>query len=191
MSTYQASGALTPPEAHALQSMLREPVRPGLGEAELDDVERRFGFRFAADHRTFLAAGVPVGDRWPDWQHGNPEQLRKRLEWPVDGVLYDVEQNGTWLPDWGPRPTDLTEALAIARDCLTAVPQLIPICGHRYLPGIPESTGYPVLSVYQTDIIYYGYNIQSYLRHEFGGEPLGPPPEPPPRRIEFWSRFID
>ncbi|MEU3763528.1 hypothetical protein AB0E55_00605 [Amycolatopsis keratiniphila] len=183
--------AFTIEEAHDLQASLAEPVRPGLSEAELDDVEARFGFRFAADHRTFLSAGVPIGDRWPDWRCGNPDQLRKRLAWPVDGVLYDVEHNGFWLPDWGMRPIDLADALARARSHLALAPQLVPVCGHRYLPGIAGSTGYPVLSVYQTDIVYYGYDLRGYLRHDFCGQPLGPPPEGGPRHVEFWSRFVE
>lgn len=189
MSTVQP--AFTLEEARDLQQTLAEPVRPGLSEAELDDVEERFGFRFAADHRTFLAAGVPIGDRWPDWRCGNPEQLRKRLDWPVDGVLYDVEHNAFWLPDWGPRPPGLADALARARAHLAHVPQLVPVCGHRYLPGIAGSSGYPVLSVYQTDVVYYGYDLRGYLQHDFCDQPLGPPPPDGPRQIEFWSRFVE
>ena len=135
MTPVQPAGALTFEEARHLQENLREPVRPGLTGSELDDVERRFGFRFAADHRTFLSAGVPIGDRWPDWRCGNTEQLRKRLAWPVDGVLYDVEHNGFWLPDWGTRPVGPEDAVREARRRLADVPQLVPVCGHRYLPG--------------------------------------------------------
>ncbi|MFC4083368.1 hypothetical protein [Amycolatopsis samaneae] len=190
MSTVQPTGALTLEEARAVQVSLQEPVRPGLSDAELDEVEERFGFRFAADHRTFLAAGVPIGDRWPDWRCGNPDQLRKRLDWPVDGVLYDVEHNAFWLPDWGMRPIDLSDALAVARRQLAEVPRLVPVCGHRYLPAIAGSTGYPVLSVYQTDIIVYGNDIRDYLAHEFGDEPVESNTAPL-REIPFWSQFLE
>jgi hypothetical protein len=191
MSTVQPAGALTVEEARSLQENLREPLRPGLTDAELNDVEQQFGFRFAADHRVFLRAGVPIGDRWPDWRCGNPDQLRKRLDWPVDGVLYDVEHNALWLPDWGPRPRVLSNALAAARRHLASVPQLVPVCGHRYLPATPGESGYPVLSVYQTDIVPYGWDLRGYLRHEFGGEPLGEPPAEGVREVGFWSRFVD
>ena len=30
--------------------------------------------------------------------------LRRHLEWPVDGLLFDVENNGFWIEDWGDRP---------------------------------------------------------------------------------------
>lgn len=191
MSTLQPADALTVEEARLLQHDLGEPLRPGLTAAELEDVEEQFGFTFSADHRVFLTAGVPVGQRWPDWLHGNPDQLRKRLDWPVDGVLYDVEHNDLWLPEWGPRPRVLSNALAAARRQLATVPQLVPVCGHRYLPGLRGEPGLPVLSVYQTDVVYYGWDLRSYLRHEFGGEPLGPEPAGGVRRVEFWSRFVE
>ncbi len=178
-------------EARTLQQDLGEPLRPGLTPAELDDVEEQFGFSFSADHRVFLTAGVPVGQRWPDWLHGDPDQLRKRLDWPVDGVLYDVENNDLWLPEWGGRPRVLSNALAVARRHLAGVPQLVPVCGHRYLPGVPGGVGYPVLSVYQTDVVVYGWDLRGYLRHEFGGAALGEEPEGGGRVVEFWSRFVE
>ncbi|MGR6998797.1 hypothetical protein ACU686_12820 [Yinghuangia aomiensis] len=97
-----SSALLTLDDARDLQRLLGADVGPGLSEHELDDVEARFGFRFAADHRVFLAAGLPHGSpSWPDWRHGDPENLRARLSWPVDGVLFDVHINGFWHPAWG------------------------------------------------------------------------------------------
>lgn len=191
MTPVQPTGALTLEEARDLQRGLQEPVRPGLSEAELDAVEHRFGFTFADDHRTFLSAGVPIGDRWPDWRCGNADQLRKRLHWPVDGVLYDVEHNAFWLPEWGTRPVGPEDAVASARQHLANVTQLVPVCGHRYLPGIRGTYGYPVLSVYQTDIIVYGADLRDYLRREFDAGPLTPQPPDGPRYIPFWSRFLE
>jgi hypothetical protein len=48
------------------------------------------------------------------------------------------------------------------------VPRLVPVFSHRYLPAEPHLSGNPVLSVYQTDIIYYGSNLKRYIAHEFG-----------------------
>ncbi|MEV0282323.1 hypothetical protein AB0I22_38980 [Streptomyces sp. NPDC050610] len=71
--------------------MLRAEIGPGLSEQELDAIEARFGFMFSADHRVFLAAGLPLGSRhWPDWRNGHPEDLAGRLAQPVEGVLFDT-----------------------------------------------------------------------------------------------------
>jgi hypothetical protein len=89
-------------------------IGPGLTDAEFARIERDFGFEFADDHRVFLAAGLPLNAAgpsheynprtgWPDWRNGNPEDLRWRLGWPVEGALFDVEYNAVWHPDWGQR----------------------------------------------------------------------------------------
>ncbi|WP_326567237.1 hypothetical protein VSH64_36150 [Amycolatopsis rhabdoformis] len=181
---------LTVEEARTLQESLGEPLRPGLSAAELTDVEAQFGFRFSLDHRAFLSAGVPVGDRWPDWLHGNPDHLRKRLDWPVDGLLYEVEHNGLWHPSWGSRPRVLSNALACARRCLASVPQLVPVCGHRYLPGIAGAAGYPVLSVYRAEVTVCGWDLRDYVRHEFGDQPLLEPAEGG-LSVDFWSALVE
>ena len=33
---------------------------------------------------------------WPHWRDGDPAAIREQLEWPVDGVLFDVERNAVW-----------------------------------------------------------------------------------------------
>ncbi|MGW1223906.1 hypothetical protein [Streptomyces sp. NPDC002530] len=180
---------LTPDTARALQRMLRTEIGPGLGEGEIDAVERRFGFVFADDHRGFLAAGLPRGSaRWPDWRDGDPEELRAWLARPVEGVLFDVEYNGFWYPGWAPRPGDTDEAVRVARGELGGVPQLVPVYGHRYLPGVAGAYGHPVLSVVQTDIIVYGNDLTDYVHHEFGGRAsdLGGRVT-----VDFWSYFVE
>ncbi len=181
---------LTLEAAKDLQGLLRAEIGPGLGEQELDDIEGRFGFRFAADHRVFLSAGLPHGSRsWPDWRHGDPEDLRARLSWPVEGVLFDVEHNGFWYPDWGPKPAETSDALRIARIELAAVPQLVPLYSHRYLPGTAGESGHPVLSVHQTDIIYYGNDLSDYIRHEFTGRSNGH--SRTRATVGFWSYIVE
>lgn len=184
----QSPGPLTPEAAGALQGVLRAEIGPGLSERELDAVEARFGFTFSADHRVFLAAGLPHGSpRWPDWRNGDPEDLAGRLSGPVGGVLFDVEHNVFWYPAWGPRPAGTSDALRIARAGLATVPQLVPLYGHRYLPGTAGEYGHPVLSVHQTDIIIYGNDLTDYVRNEFTGRSSGLPAR---STVDFWSYIV-
>ncbi|MGA5763420.1 hypothetical protein [Nonomuraea bangladeshensis] len=165
--------------AHRLAELGCCEIEPGLSEAEFDRVERDFGFEFADDHRAFLAAGVPVREEpqpgatwehpWPDWRGGDPDRLRDQLAWPVEGILFDVEHSAFWHGTWGDRPDDLAAALAAARNRLHLVPTLIPVYGHRYLPAGRGTYGHPVLSVYQTDIIFYGTDLADYITTEFSG----------------------
>lgn len=187
--TAQSPPPLTLETARDLQRLLRAEVGPGLSERELDAVEARFGFTFSADHRVFLAAGLPHGSRsWPDWRNGDPEDLAEWLSQPVEGVLFDVEHNSFWHPAWSPRPAETSDALQIARSELATVPQLVPIYSHRYLPGTAGECGHPVLSVHQTDIIIYGNDLSDYVRHEFTGRASRLLAH---ATVGFWSYFVN
>jgi hypothetical protein len=50
---------------------------------------------------------------------------------------------------------------------IAEAPKLIPIYSHRFIPEEPSEAGNPIFSVYQMDIIYYGFDLDDYLRHEF------------------------
>jgi hypothetical protein len=169
----------------------------GLGDAELERVQDSFGFEFCAVHRRLLSAVLPAGserfpqNKWPDWRSGSDEQLRPRLSWPVDGVVFDVLNNGFWPACWGDRPATAPEAEATAREMLLSVPMMVPIFVHRYLPAAPAPENPPVFSIYQTDVIYYGGDLVDYVAHEFQVPPLHPNPVVGPRRVPFWSDLAD
>ncbi|MFD6277197.1 hypothetical protein ACFWFI_16710 [Streptomyces sp. NPDC060209] len=73
MTSISRENPLTSKDAQALLAMLPAGVEieRGMSERELDQVEERWGFRFAPEHRTLLGAGLPTGSRsWPDWRDG-------------------------------------------------------------------------------------------------------------------------
>jgi hypothetical protein len=164
----------------------------GLSDDEIVRAENRFGIRFPPDLRAFLRAAVPSGPQFPDWRSSEDAVLRDWLDVPLRGILFDVEHNGFWLEEWGPRPESLDEALRTAGELVAAAPRLIPIYSHRMIPEEPHSPGNPVFSVHQTDIIYYGFDLADYLRHEFDLEGREPWPKRV-RPIRFWNvdRFQD
>jgi len=179
-------------------------VEAGLTEEEIAHVEQRFGFEFADDHRAFLAAGLPVNaglpprepgviytysQPWPDWRSGDPAALHEMLDWPIEGVLFDVEHNRFWLEPWGPRPPTTQAALDAARHLLAGVPRMVPVYGHRYLPEGRGTAGHPVLSMWQTDIIYYGADIADFIDRQFGRR--APDDDwNPQATAEFWKDLL-
>jgi hypothetical protein len=161
---------------------------PGLTPAECASLEAEFGFEFADDHRAFVSAGLPVGDKWPDWRSGTRKALRSWLQMPADGVLFDVEWNEFWDDRWGRRPARMKDTLRSARYCLARVPSMVPVFGHRFLPAGRGSFGHPVLSMYRTDIVCYGDDLAHYIDVEFGPGPHRPVSAHP--TVEFWSDLV-
>lgn len=158
----------------------------GLTDAEVNDVETRFGFQFPPDLRALLQIALPSGSHFPNWRSGSESTLREWLNLPRRGVLFDIEHNGFWLEEWGLKPPAVSEQLQVADRLLAAAPRLIPVFAHRMIPEEPHLEGNPIFSVHQTDIIYYGYDLEDYLRHEFNLPDRRDWPEHI-RAIRFWD----
>lgn len=158
-------------------------IEPGLTEAELHRIESQLNFEFADDHRAFLAAGLPVGAGWPNWRSEGRKSLQKRLQLPIDGILFAVEWNDFWPDGWGQRPARMKDALRSANYYLARVPRLVPIQSHHYLPAGRGSSGAPVLSVVQTVISVVGADLTTYLDGATGDTATV-------RAVEFWSALI-
>jgi hypothetical protein len=156
-------------------------LEPGLTDQEITAVQQRYGFAFNPDHRALIERVVPSGPRWPDWRDGD---LTKVFEWPIHGVCFDVRHDGYWHAEWPDRPDSSDAAEALAAQYVRQWPRLVPVYSHGYAPA---AAGSPVLSVHQTDIIYYGPNLIDYLRIELPHEPRDISTlsyEPP-----YWSEF--
>jgi hypothetical protein len=175
---------LTQAAAHKLLRALPSPVGPGLTGGEFRAIETRFGFRFSPDHRTLLSAGLPGGDpRWPDWR-GSSAVLGGLLSAPIDGILFDVEENDLWLATWGVRPRTPDKAVGVARRALAQAPILVPVFSHRYAPAL-DAADLPVFSVMQSDVVVYGDDLEDYFFREFG---VGAASERRKvARVPFWS----
>jgi hypothetical protein len=166
----------------------------GLSEDEVLEVEAKFDLKFPPDLKLFLQTGLPTSNSFVNWRlglrsAGKADKINELLNWPLEGMLFDLKSNNFWIDNWGPKPGSYEDKVAIARKHYETYPRLIPIYSHRYIPGQPLESGNPVFSVYQMDIIYYGYDLATYFASEFhfvlpsGFRIL----EQPKRRIDFWS----
>ncbi len=155
--------------ADSIDQLTRAGVKfePGLTSHEFADIEQLYCFTFPPDLRDFLGHALPVSAGWTDWRHATPTELRSRLNWPSEGICFDIEHNAFWPNSWGQKPINISDACKIARKAIDAAPRLIPIYGHRYIPDRPHESGNPVFSVHQSDIIYYGEDLLDYLCNEF------------------------
>jgi hypothetical protein len=160
----------------------------GLSAREVKLVEDRFQLVFPDDLKEFLMFALPTGQSFLNWRDPNDPEIPRLLAWPLEGMWFDVQHNGFWMPEWGPKPDDEAAAYRELKKRVAAAPKLIPIAGHRYMPDRPSASGNPVYSVYQTDIIYYGSDLENYLHNEFHyyfGTPSHQIGEA--REIDFWS----
>jgi hypothetical protein len=178
------------------------PAEPGLSERELVGLEAEYRFRFPPDLRELLSIRFPVGPNFPNWRTGKRTYLDfegkqhtisigKSRDQVLNGILFDVENNGFWLPRFGPRPPSLEEAKALVAREVALAPNLVPVFSHRYIPDHPGAAGNPVLSIVQTDAIYYGSDLANYLTNEFFGGRQQDMAFEKIRRVEFWSEVIE
>jgi len=166
---------------------------PGLTDSEVKRAEDFHGFRFPPDLREFLMFALPTSKSWPNWRDVTNPEIELMLTWPYEGICFDIEHNGFWLEEWGPKPSTNVVAFAIAKKKIDEAPKLIPVCGHRYIPDDPSLADNPVFSVYQSDIIYYGADLGNYLENEFHYYFQTPEYflKEPIRRIDLWSQLVE
>ncbi len=179
-------GGLVEPSARPTE---RVAFGAGLSDEELVRIESRFRFTFPPDLRAMLSVALPISPGFPDWRSDEPEELERILDWPADGICFDITNSDFWFDGWGERPFDTDEACELAREHIADAPALIPIYGHRYIPVHPALEGNPVFSVYQTDIIHSGRDLPGYLEREFRATRTNEPITEA-RYIPFWSELL-
>lgn len=166
----------------------------GLKSEELETIERTFNFLFPPELRLFLEIANPISEKFVNWRYAlkSPkgyEEAKARLNQPLEGIVFDVKHNDFWLPNAGDKPEYLNDQIDLIEKYIANQPPLIPIYSHRYaVSGNQEGT--PVLSIWQTDIIYYGSNLFDYFANEFR---LPLPSDfaslPSNTEVPFWSKM--
>jgi hypothetical protein len=169
----------------------------GLTDEETHKLQDAFTITFPPDLKLFLQLALPISDRFVDWRgalvsNESKQKLWYKLDQPLEGILFDVANNKFWLKNWGDMPDMYAEKEEIVKQNFINYPKLVPIYSHRYIPSEPIEFDNPIFSVYQTDVIYYGYNIADYFAKEFHFElPANfNPPTSPIKDIPFWSDLI-
>lgn len=158
---------------------------PGYTQAELDVAQAKYGLLFPPDLVALFRDRRPVLGY--DWRTDENE-IREKLSWPLEGLLFDVERNALWFPSWGERPRTAEARAEVLGKVVAAAPKLIPLVEHRFLPADPHEAGNPVFSIYQSDIIYYGADLADYFEREFVSTDRAFPEHV--KHIRFWSDLV-
>lgn len=168
----------------------------GMTDIEIIQVETKFNIKFPPDLKQFLQFGLPISKNFVNWRQGLifkqiADDIISRLDWPLEGMLFDLQSNDYWINSWGDKPTAYEEKEIIAKQKYLTFPKLIPIYSHRYIPMEPMDEGNPVFSVYQMDIVYYGYDLATYFSNEFHFKlPINFEKVEKPKSIRFWSNWV-
>ncbi|MCR8843327.1 SMI1/KNR4 family protein [Paenibacillus sp. SC116] len=165
----------------------------GLTSEEIIRIEDIYKIIFPVDLREMLHNALPVGERFPNWRdfsEHNTNRILEMLNWPLEGMLFDVEHNEFWFDLWGSKPIEIEKAKELCIEEYKKVPKLIPIYSHRYISSHPNEEGNPIFSVYQTDIIYYGENLDEYFKVEFNDKEHKDINYSKIKKIEFWSDIV-
>lgn len=169
-------------------------LEQGLTETEYRIIENIFNIQFPPDLKRLLSIALPVSKGFPNWRNAIIKttedfvEIEQRLNWPLEGILFDIEENNVWYEPWGHKPDNIQERKEIVRSKFPSYPTLVPVYGHRYIPTIPMSEGNPIFSVWQTDIIYYGVDLHHYLKNEFE---IITTPIQEPKKIDFWYHWAN
>ncbi|WML46624.1 SMI1/KNR4 family protein [Neobacillus sp. PS3-34] len=162
----------------------------GLNDEEILDIENYYDLKFPPDLKAFLKFSLPISGNFVNWRdksNSNIEYIEERLKWPLEGIIFDIENNGFWMDGWGEKPLSTVEAVRVATQEYNKAPKLIPVYSHRCIPSVPNESGNPVLSVHQTDIIIYGDNLITYLMVEFNLKHFNNINFDNIKEIPFWS----
>lgn len=112
---------------------------------------------------------LPISKGFYNWRNFDPKNIqyiKAAIYRPINNI-YELVNEVYWCDEWGNEPSDKSKRAEVIRKLLKKAPKLIPIYAHRYMPEMNIKNA-PIFSIHDTDIIYYGENLFSYFKIEFG-----------------------
>lgn len=162
----------------------------GLSEQEIIKIKQEYKIEFPIELQEFYSTALPVSKgfyNWRDFKTTNVQYIKDVMNRPFNDI-YELADEVYWCDEWGDEPNN-SERADVVRAMLKKAPALIPIYSHRYIPAINlEPT--PVFSIHDTDIIYYGENLESYFEIEFGNKKHSDIGYDIIKYVTFWSDLI-
>lgn len=66
---------------------------PGLSDKELRQIQQEYHLCFPPDLKDFLMAALPISQGFPNWREGPKQEILRKLEWPYEGLCFDIKNN--------------------------------------------------------------------------------------------------
>ena len=166
-------------------------ISNGMSEKEIKKVEKIYQIVFPKDYKEMLKEFVLDCNNWRDISEKNISYLKDKINAPIEGIIFDIENNGFWMNEFGNKPKNIQERVNIFLKYIEKnnIPKLIPILNNTYMIG-DENSEYPIVSVIQKDIIILSNNLINYFEQKLN---ISKQNELYFRNIKipFWSNIIN
>lgn len=139
----------------------------GLNNNEISQIETVYNIVFPDIYKQFLREKLPISNgfyNWRDFSEKNIKTISEIINKPTE-TLKELWSEIEWSENWGNIPISENYKKNAIFSKIEKAPKIIPIYSHRYIPCIGDDP--PILSIYDTDVIYYGKNLVDYLNNEF------------------------
>lgn len=150
-------------------------ARRPLSAVELAGLESQFGSTVPADLKQLLLQVVPSTvdtdpeQGLPGWGRSDGDGFASWFNRPAAVALDMVRHLGAWCRVWGRRPTDIEEAIAVARHNLTSAVRPWPVS--REVFGFDLATAGPTIAVWNGKLTQGPRSALSALQFHLGGRP--------------------
>ena len=167
-------------DVHKCAEWLIDAKWTGFSEAEIEEVERKYSVKFTREHKLFLQILHSVNRKQPaseltserpffyNWIR-DEEEIRAKMNWAFEQILFDVLNNKTWIESWGERPKTQEMIKEVFKKQFDKSSVLLPIYTHRFILNEYEDRPNIILSIWGSDTIIYGKNFRHYLLNEIRG----------------------
>ncbi|MBQ9259238.1 MAG: SMI1/KNR4 family protein [Neisseriaceae bacterium] len=162
----------------------------GLDNNEIKKVETLYNIKFPNIYKQFLQKNLPISNgfyNWRDFSEKNISNIYEVINRPKK-MLQTFWNEIDWSKNWGDIPVSENDRKVFIFNMIEKSPKIIPIYNHRYIPCVNDNP--PILSIYGTDVIYYGKNLLDYFNNDFFNKELDNNLENYDY-IPFWSDLME
>ena len=134
-------------------------IYDGLSDEEFEKIENFYNIKFPKVLRILYKSFLPNFYNWRDFSENNVKKVKKYLNMPIEGILFDIENNNFWMDCLGEKTGNLQQDKAKAKNYLKnakeeEVPKLIPIYSHIFVPSFPDNIYVPIFLFFLSDKVY-------------------------------------
>lgn len=166
-------------------------LEKGLSAKEFNHIKSIYNIEFPIPLKDLLGNILPVSKGFYNWRNFNEKNIKfikACMEFPIKNIC-NLANEVDWCDEWGMEPEDEKIRDNEIRKRTLKAPKLIPVYSHRYMP-LGQFNSYPILSISGVDVIYYGKDLDDYIRIEFGDKKQSELDYKIIQKVPFWTDLM-